>query len=102
MVMVGEKEVMAILGKEQAAFEAQREELEREHNGEWVVFHDEQLAGVYPDLQAAAKAAVTRFGRGPYLIEQVGTPPAQIRSFLHYTPVKNDAISTEHRPQETD
>ena len=88
-----EKDVLAAIHKEQAAYEAQKEYFERHHKGEWVVFHDEELAGIYDNLQDAAEDALHRFGLGPYLIEQVGTPPPRIRHFLHYTPVDNDESS---------
>lgn len=66
------------------AYESKREELECDHTGEWVVFHNRQLAGIYPDLEAAADAAVERFGRGPYLIRQIGVPaPDLSTSMLH-------------------
>ena len=87
------KEALTALKKEQAAYELQKECLERHHMGEWVVFHDGELAGTYDSLQDAAEAALHRFGLGPYLIEQIGTPPPRIRSFLHYTPVDDDESS---------
>ena len=66
------------------AYEAMREELECDHTGEWVVFHDRKLAGIYPDLEAAADEAVARFGRGPYLIRQIGVPARHLsNSMLH-------------------
>ena len=64
-----------VLEREIAAYEAMRDELERDHLYEWVVFHDEQLVGTYEDFQVAAAETVRRFGRGPYLIRQVGAPP---------------------------
>lgn len=60
------------LDREIAAYERVQESLEAEHLGEWVVFHDEELFGCYADFQEAAADAVHNFGRGPYLIRQVG------------------------------
>jgi len=57
-----------------AAFNERKEELESAHSGKWVIFHDGQLIGIFDSLQAAAEEAVQRFGRGPYLIRQVGAP----------------------------
>lgn len=57
-----------------AAYEGMQSDLEAAHWGEWVVFHGGELRGIYADFQVAANAAVTRFGRGPYLIQQVGAP----------------------------
>ena len=89
-----DEEVLTVLSKEQAAYEARRAELERDHNGEWVVFHGEELVGIYDDFQDAAEDALRKFGLGPYLIEQVGTPLPQIRSFLLYTPVDDNDESS--------
>ena len=87
------KEALAIIHKEQAAYELQKECLERHHMGEWVVFHDEELAGIYDNLQDAAEDALHRFGLGPYLIKQVGMPQPRIRQLLYYTPVDDDESS---------
>ena len=89
-----DKEVLAVLSKEQAAYEARREELERDHDGEWVVFYGEELVGIYGDFQDAAEDALNKFGLGPYLIEQVGEPLPQVRSFLLYTPVDDSDESS--------
>ena len=69
------------LQAEMAAYEAQREELERDHLGKWVVFHDAHLVDIYDDLQAAANEAVRRYGRGPYLIQQIGQGPVTVPSY---------------------
>jgi hypothetical protein len=62
------------LAVEIAAFDARRAELERDHLGKFVVFHGGQLVGSFDNLDNAAHEAVTRFGRGPYLIRRVGDP----------------------------
>ena len=77
---------MDAIDREMAAYEAMRETLERDHPWKWVVFHDEELAGVYDTFQDAAGDAVQRFGRGPYHIREVcaptvGTLPASIQFF---------------------
>lgn len=56
------------------AFESRQAELERTHPGKFVVFKGEEMIGAWDTLDAAAAQAVTRFGRGPYLIRQVGAP----------------------------
>ncbi len=63
------------LETEIAAYEAKREELERLYNGKFVIFHGEDFVGAFDSFDAAAEEAVRRFGRGPYLIRQVGAPP---------------------------
>lgn len=70
-----------------AAYEARREQLERRHLGEWVVFHDDTLAGSYESFEDAANDAVRRFGRGPYLIREVGGDrPIPLPASLLYQP----------------
>jgi hypothetical protein len=73
-----------MLAKEIAAFNVVRADLERQHNGKWVVFHDEALAGVYDSFEAAAEAAVRQFGRGPYLIRQVGSSEIVLPASIMY------------------
>jgi hypothetical protein len=65
------------LEKEIAAYEAKREEMERHYKGKFVIFHEEDFVGAFDSFNAAAAEAVRLFGRGPYLIRQVGvtTPP---------------------------
>jgi predicted aspartyl protease len=65
------------LETEVRAFEAQREELERHYKGDFVIFHGEECIPAFDSLDAAAQEAVRRFGRGPYLIRQVGVPAPQ-------------------------
>jgi len=64
------------------AYEAKREELERHHKGKFVIFHGEDFIGAFDTLDAAAAEAVRLFGRGPYLIRQVGVPPASVSASL--------------------
>lgn len=81
---------MAALSDEISAFEAQQSKLESDHSGKWVVFFDHQLQGIYPTLESAAQDAIHKFGRGPYLIRQIGAPPVTLpASVMYYSP---DAI----------
>jgi hypothetical protein len=70
-----------------AAYEARRAELEEHHKGKFVVFHNEELTGVYDTFETAAREAVARYGRGPYLIRQVGMPPPVLPASVMYVPV---------------
>ena len=63
------------LATEIEAYEAQRAELERTYLGKFVVFTGQDFIGAWDTLDAAATEAVARFGRGPYLIRQVGGAP---------------------------
>lgn len=78
---------MAELTKEIATYERMRNDLEVEHLGEWVVVRDEELVGTYESVEKAAEDAVQRFGRGPYLIRQVGAPPLVLPAVVQYRPV---------------
>ena len=77
---------MGVLDKEIAAFEKMRDRLEREHLHKWVVIHGEDLSGSYDDFQDAAADATRQFGRGPYLIRQVGAPPATLPASVVFRP----------------
>ncbi len=52
------------LEQEQAAFEAQLDELMREHAGQVVLFKDGNAVGFYPDHSSAYTAGLQRFGLG--------------------------------------
>lgn len=69
---------MALLEREIATCERLRESLEAEHRSEWAVIHGETYVGAYPTFDEAAREAARRFGRGPYLIREIGAPPIRI------------------------
>ncbi len=73
--MIDHKAEILRIEKEKMAYEAMQEDLEANHWGEWVVFHDMNLIGAYESFHDASEVAVERFGRGPYLIKQVGEDP---------------------------
>ena len=81
---------MARLNDEIAAYDRMRADLETQHNGRWVVIRDGALQGVHTDFQAAADDAVRHFGRGPYLIRQVGAGPLVLPASVQYRPVHAD------------
>jgi len=86
--MKSRQEQIEELEFEMAAYAARQEELEATLWGKWVVFHGGELRGAYDDFQAAANAAVTQFGRGPYHIRQVGASqdvhiPTPLGSSIH-------------------
>ena len=84
------KAMAKLLDREIAAYDAMRDELERDHLYDWVVFHDERLISAYEDFQDAAAEAVRRFGRGPYLIRQVCAPPRKLPSSVWFRRVRLD------------
>ncbi len=75
---------MAKLSKEIAAYERMQDLLETDHFGDWVVVHDCELIGTYAEFEDAADEAVRRFGRGPYLIRQVGEGPITLPASVLY------------------
>ncbi len=81
---------MAGLSEELAAYIGMLDHLEDNYLAQWVVIHNEELVGSYPTFQEAAEDAVRRFGRGPYLIRQVGAPPLTL------------PVSVVHRPGRAD
>lgn len=76
------------LDTEIKAYELRRKELEEHYRGKFVVFKGSEFVGHWDTLDAAATEAVRRFGRGPYLIRQVGAPsPTLPASVMYRTPV---------------
>ena len=71
---------LASLDDNIAAYESMRAQLEAEVWDKWVVFYNGELVGDYADFQACAAETVRKFGRGPYLIRQVGAVPIQLPS----------------------
>jgi hypothetical protein len=69
---------MSDINDEVRAFQSMRARLESEHMGEWVVIHDGKLIGTFATFESAADDAVRKFGRGPFLIRQVGAPPTTL------------------------
>lgn len=54
-----------------ASFTADKKNLLRKYLDKFVIFYHGKLQGAYDSFDAAADAAVTKFGSGPYLIRQV-------------------------------
>ena len=76
---------MTDIDREIAAYETMRAELENQHMGEWIIVSGEKLIGVFSSFDEAARDAVQKFGRGPYLIRQVGAPPITMpASVVHH------------------
>jgi hypothetical protein len=75
------------LDRDIAAYDAQRQELEATCTGKYVLFHDSVRIGVYDDFQQVAEDAVRRFGRGPFLIRQVGAPDVVLPASVMFRPV---------------
>ena len=72
------------LDNELAAYDAMRNDLEAHHMGKWIIVHGGELVNIYDTFDAAAIDAVAKFGRGPYLIRQVGAPPVVLPASVMY------------------
>lgn len=72
------------LKQEVAAFEKMKAELEAHHHSKFVVIRGGALVGVWDTFDAAAREAVLRFGRGPYLIRQVGAAVPVVPASVMY------------------
>ena len=81
---------MAELRDEIAAYETMRADLEARALGKWVVVHDKVLVDTFDKFQFAARAAVHQFGRGPYLIRQIGAGSITLSAAAMYNPVHAD------------
>lgn len=81
---------MAELSEEIAAYDALKGDLEAKHLGKWALVHDRKLVDVYDTFDAAAESAVRQFGRGPYLIRQIGVPPLTLPASVMYQPIYGD------------
>ena len=78
---------MAELKDEIVAYEGMRADLESSHMGKWALVHDRKLVDTFDKFEDAAAQAVHRFGRGPYLIRQIGAPPVTLPASVLYHPV---------------
>jgi hypothetical protein len=83
---------MAELKDEIAAYDAMRGDLEASHLGKFALVHDRALIGTYDSFDAAAREAVHRFGRGPYLIRQIGAPPITLPASVMYHPLHGEDV----------
>jgi hypothetical protein len=75
---------MAELSEEIAAYEALRGDLEAKCMGQWALVHDKKLVGTFASFELAAERAVKDFGRGPYLIRQIGSRPMSLPASVMY------------------
>ena len=65
---------MERLERENATYERLRPSLEAEHHSEWALIRGETYFGAFPTFDDALREAARRFGRGPFLIREIGAP----------------------------
>jgi hypothetical protein len=75
---------MADMNDDMAAYDMMRQVLETNHTGKWVLFHERSLVSMHSGFESAAEEAVRKFGRGPYLIRQIGAPPIVLPASVMY------------------
>jgi hypothetical protein len=77
------------LAQEMAAYERMREELEAHSLYKYVLFKGDDLVGTYESFETAGQEAIAKFGKGPYLIRQVGMDrqPMPMPASVAYAPV---------------
>jgi hypothetical protein len=75
------------LRDEIAAYEAMQAQLESASLGKWALVHDGALVAVFDAFEQAAAEAVRQFGRGPYLIRQVGSSASVLPATVMYRPM---------------
>jgi hypothetical protein len=78
---------VAELREEIAAYEAIKADLEARALGKWALVHDRVLVGMFASFEESAATAVRNFGRGPYLIRQIGAPPLTLPASVLYHPI---------------
>jgi hypothetical protein len=67
-----------------AAYVSMKADLEAKHFGKWIVMFEGKIRGVYDSFDDAATDAVKKYGRGPYLIRQVGEQPTALPASVAY------------------
>jgi hypothetical protein len=58
----------------------------QESIGKWALVYKCELVGIFDVSEQAAEEAVKRFGRGPYLIRQIGAPPTCLPASVMFSP----------------
>lgn len=74
------------------AYEGMQADLESQHLGRWALVYDRKLIEVFDGFEAAAQHAAKNFGRGPYLIRQIGAPPVTLPASVMYRPLHADHV----------
>ena len=67
-----------VLEHELKTLDRDREHLEREHSGKFVLIHGDEVIDTYDDFNKAADEGLRRFGHEPFLIRQIGAEQVQI------------------------
>ena len=71
--IINEIDEAANLERQKDIYAKEKKILESAHAGKWVVVHDGKVHDPFPTFEEAAAFAVESFGRGPYLIREIGS-----------------------------
>lgn len=74
----------AKLSENLESYEQIQNELEMDHNGEWVVIYDKEVKAFFSEPSEATEFAVGNFGRGPYLIRRIGESSLSLPASVVY------------------
>jgi hypothetical protein len=80
---------MSDLKRDIEFYTTNKEAIECEHTGKWVLISDQKVIGIHNSFENAADEAVRLFGEGPYLIRQVGAPPIVLPASVMYHKVRH-------------
>ena len=69
------EQLLAVYGRNFPAYQQQEVRLEDEHHGEYAVFHDGQLVGVYETVEDAEAKGATAAESREYAIFRIGKEP---------------------------
>ena len=72
---------MTTLEQEIDAYEAMRADLEEKYFDKWIIVRNTKVAGAFDSSEECIQFAVEHFGRGPYLVRQVGEPPMRLPAY---------------------
>ena len=78
---------MGSLDKDIAVFDKMREKLEAANMGQWALIHNQKLIGTFDSFDGAAQEAVRQFGKGPYLIREIGATKPTLPASVLYQPI---------------
>ena len=81
---------VATMSQNIAAYEKVRGALETDHWGEFAVFYDGEMKGAFQEFPEAMAFAAEQWGRGPYLIRQVGRPPLVMPASVQFRRIYAD------------
>jgi hypothetical protein len=67
-----------------AAYDSMKADIEAKYFGKWIIIFEGKVIGAYDSFDKAATDAAKKYGRGPYLIRQVGGQPTALPASVAY------------------